>query len=99
MKDNPMRRLGALSQSIWRDYICRDLILSGGLRRLIEEEVRGMSSNPAIFEKAIAGSIDSNVLALWTICFWESQAAHFFEWRKATNLLASRYQVGCDKYE
>jgi transaldolase len=51
--------LGALGQSIWLDYIRRDLITSGELRRLIEEDgLRGMTSNPSIFEKAIAGSQD-----------------------------------------
>jgi transaldolase len=59
MKDNPLRTLGTLGQSIWLDYIRRDLIVSGELRRLIEEDgLRGMTSNPSIFEKAIAGSHD-----------------------------------------
>jgi transaldolase len=59
MKDNPLSQLGALGQSIWLDYIRRDLIASGGLRRLIEEDgLRGMTSNPSIFEKAIADSHD-----------------------------------------
>jgi len=57
MKDNPLKKLGMLGQSIWLDYIRRDLIASGGLRRLIEEDgLRGMTSNPSIFEKAIAES-------------------------------------------
>jgi len=59
MKDNPLRKLGMLGQSIWLDYIRRDLIVSGELRCLIEEDgLRGMTSNPSIFEKAIAGSHD-----------------------------------------
>lgn len=59
MKDNPLKQLGTLGQSIWLDYIRRDLIAGGGLRRLIEEDgVRGMTSNPSIFEKAIADSHD-----------------------------------------
>jgi transaldolase len=59
MKDNPLKQLGTLGQSIWLDYIRRDLITSGGLRRLIEEDgLRGMTSNPAIFEKAIVDSRD-----------------------------------------
>jgi transaldolase len=59
MKDNPLRQLGTLGQSIWLDYIRRDLIASGGLRRLIEDDgLRGMTSNPSIFEKAIADSHD-----------------------------------------
>ena len=59
MKSNPLIELAALGQSIWLDYIRRDLIASGGLRRLIEEDgLRGMTSNPSIFEKAIAESHD-----------------------------------------
>jgi len=59
MSGNPLQRLGALGQSIWLDYIRRDLISSGKLRRLIEEDgLRGMTSNPSIFEKAIAESHD-----------------------------------------
>jgi transaldolase len=59
MKDNPLRKLGTLGQSIWLDYIRRDLIVSGELRCLIEEDgLRGMTSNPSIFEKAIADSHD-----------------------------------------
>jgi transaldolase len=59
MKDNPLKKLGTLGQSIWLDYIRRDLIVSGELRRLIKEDgLRGMTSNPSIFENAIAGSHD-----------------------------------------
>jgi transaldolase len=59
MKTNPLQQLGTLGQSIWLDYIRRDLIAGGGLRRTIEEDgLRGMTSNPAIFEKAIAESHD-----------------------------------------
>jgi transaldolase len=54
---NPLLRLGELGQSIWYDYITRDLLVSGELGRLIAEDgLRGMTSNPTIFEKAIAGS-------------------------------------------
>jgi transaldolase/glucose-6-phosphate isomerase len=43
-------------QSVWLDYIRRDLLTSGELKRLIDEDgLRGMTSNPTIFEKAIAG--------------------------------------------
>ena len=57
MKDNPLKKLETLGQSIWLDYIRRDLITSGQLRRLIEEDgLQGMTSNPSIFEKAIAES-------------------------------------------
>ena len=54
---NPLLQLGRLGQSLWYDYITRDLVASGELARLIAEDgLRGMTSNPTIFEKAIAGS-------------------------------------------
>ena len=44
-------------QSLWLDYIRRSLMTSGQLQRLIEEDaLRGLTSNPAIFQKAIGGS-------------------------------------------
>ena len=56
---NPLKDLLNYGQSVWLDYIRRDLFTSGELKRLIEEDgLRGMTSNPAIFEKAIAGSAD-----------------------------------------
>jgi transaldolase/glucose-6-phosphate isomerase len=56
---NPLRTLLECGQSVWLDYIRRDLITSGKLKRLIEEDgLRGITSNPAIFEKAIAESSD-----------------------------------------
>jgi transaldolase/glucose-6-phosphate isomerase len=62
---NPLKDLLKFGQSVWLDYIRRDLITSGELQRLIEEDgLRGMTSNPAIFEKAIAGSTDyADILA------------------------------------
>ena len=50
--------LEKLGQSVWFDFIRRSLITSGELKELIEKGVRGITSNPAIFEKAIAGSND-----------------------------------------
>jgi transaldolase / glucose-6-phosphate isomerase len=57
--ENPLRALQVFGQSVWLDYIRRSLITSGELRRLIEEDgLRGVTSNPAIFEKAVTGSSD-----------------------------------------
>ena len=59
MNANPLKQLEKLGQSVWLDYIRRDLITGGGLRRLIEEDgLAGMTSNPAIFGKAIEESPD-----------------------------------------
>jgi transaldolase len=54
---NPLIGLQKFGQSIWLDYIRRDLLTGGELKRLIDEDgLRGMTSNPTIFEKAIADS-------------------------------------------
>ena len=56
---NPLKGLFAYGQSVWLDYIRRTLITSGELKRLIVQDgLRGITSNPAIFEKAITGSTD-----------------------------------------
>jgi transaldolase len=59
MNRNPLRKLGELGQSVWMDFIHRGMLTSGELGRLIEEDgLRGVTSNPSIFEKAIAESQD-----------------------------------------
>ena len=55
---NAVERVRALGQSVWYDNIRRGLIDSGELQRLIDVGVTGLTSNPTIFEKAIAGSTD-----------------------------------------
>src|SRR5438874_5414255 len=56
---NPLKALASYGQSVWLDYIRRSLITSGELQRHIDEDgLAGVTSNPAIFEKAIAGSND-----------------------------------------
>ncbi len=56
---NPLRELGRYGQSVWLDFIRRDLITGGGLKRMVDEDgLRGVTSNPAIFQKAITGSSD-----------------------------------------
>ncbi|MFQ5846278.1 MAG: bifunctional transaldolase/phosoglucose isomerase [Candidatus Methylomirabilales bacterium] len=58
---NPLVELGKHGQSVWYDNIRRALIVTGDLQRMIEEDdLRGVTSNPAIFEKAIDGSTDYN---------------------------------------
>jgi transaldolase len=57
MSTNPLIELTKLGQSVWNDNIERKLVTSGELKRLIDEDgLSGVTSNPAIFEKAIAGS-------------------------------------------
>jgi transaldolase/glucose-6-phosphate isomerase len=56
---NPLELLQGFGQSIWLDYLRRSLLTSGEFSRLIAEDgLRGVTSNPSIFEKAIAGSTD-----------------------------------------
>ena len=56
---NPLKRLTDLGQSPWLDFIRRSFVSDGSLQRLIDEDgIRGVTSNPAIFEKAITGSAD-----------------------------------------
>ncbi|HEY4690042.1 MAG TPA: transaldolase [Anaerolineae bacterium] len=58
MMVNRVKELARLGQSIWYDNISRHLLASGGLHALIDDGLLGMTSNPTIFEKAIAGSSD-----------------------------------------
>ncbi len=53
-----IKELNKLGQSIWSDYIRRAFITSGELQAMIDEGLTGVTANPSIFEKAIAGSID-----------------------------------------
>ena len=59
MSKNPLIGLKELGQSVWLDNLSRNLINSGELKRLIDEEgLSGITSNPTIFQKAISGSTD-----------------------------------------
>ena len=54
---NPLAQLAEHGQSVWLDFVSRSLLASGELRRLIERDgLRGVTSNPSIFEKAIGHS-------------------------------------------
>jgi transaldolase len=55
---NILQQLEDLGQSIWYDNISRSLIQSGELKRLVDEGLLGVTSNPTIFDKAISGSAD-----------------------------------------
>ena len=60
---NPLEQLSRQGQSVWLDYIRRDLIESGGLKRMVDQDaLGGVTSNPAIFEKAMAASPDYQAL-------------------------------------
>jgi transaldolase len=56
MPDSNLHKLSALGQSVWIDYLSRDLLETGELERMMQEDaVVGVTSNPTIFQKAIAG--------------------------------------------
>ena len=55
MKDNRLLSIQKFGQSIWLDFIQRKMIMSGNLKKLIDEDgIRGVTSNPQIFKEAIA---------------------------------------------
>src|SRR5262252_1062530 len=59
--DNPLKSLLAYGQSPWLDFIRRNILLNGDLKKMIDHDgLRGMTSNPAIFEKAITAGDDYN---------------------------------------
>jgi transaldolase/glucose-6-phosphate isomerase len=56
---NPLERLHDCGQAVWLDFLARRFIAEGGLKKLVEQDgLTGVTSNPSIFEKAIAGSAD-----------------------------------------
>jgi transaldolase / glucose-6-phosphate isomerase len=64
---NPLKTLQEYGQSVWLDFVSRDLLKSGGLTKLIAEDgLRGVTSNPSIFEKAIGhgDDYDAQIAAL-----------------------------------
>ncbi len=63
---NPLQQLHAFGQSVWIDYLKRDFIAKGELAAMIANDgVRGMTSNPSIFEKALAGKeYDADIAAM-----------------------------------
>src|SRR6201986_3130207 len=59
MATNNVKQIHSFGQSIWLDFIDREIMATGKLKKLIDEDgVRGVTSNPAIFEKAITSSSD-----------------------------------------
>jgi transaldolase len=67
MKENPIRKLQEIGQSFWLDNLSRNLLNSGELKRLIDEDgITGITSNPTIFQKAISGSkdYDASIISL-----------------------------------
>lgn len=79
MKSNPLLALESLGQSVWIDFIRRQTITSGELKHLIEQDgVSGVTSNPSIFEKAIAESHDYDE-AIRTLRLAEKSAEEIYQ--------------------
>jgi transaldolase len=77
--DNPLLQLHTIGQSIWLDYIDRELFADGSLQDLITGDgLAGLTSNPAIFEKAIAGS-DHYTDAIATLARQKLDAEQMYE--------------------
>ena len=57
-----LHELNRLGQSVWLVFIDRNLLSNGGLSRLVEAGVTGVTTNPTIFHKAITGSAEANRL-------------------------------------
>ncbi len=61
---NPMQELLSLDMSVWLDFLSRDMLDSGELKQMINEGIRGQTSNPSIFKQAIAGGSQCYVNAI-----------------------------------
>ncbi len=91
-RNSPIFEAHAMGQSIWLDNISRDLLLSGELRNWVENEgIRGVTSNPSIFEKAIAKTSDYDPSARALIAQGAGDALDVFEKLAVTDI-----QLGCD---
>jgi len=90
--NTPVFQAHAHGQSIWLDNISRELLLSGELRRWVAAEgIRGVTSNPAIFEKAIAKTSDYDAAARALVAQGATDAKDVFE-----RLAVVDIQLGCD---
>ncbi|HVH38962.1 MAG TPA: transaldolase [Gemmatimonadaceae bacterium] len=91
---NPLHGLIEAGQSPWLDFTTRDLIRSRELERLINEDgVRGLTTNPTIFERAVAGSdaYDADIIALAEAGFSPDEIL--------TRLMAGEVQEACDAFD
>jgi len=107
MATNKVKQIHSFGQSIWLDFIDREIIASGKLQKLIDEEgIRGVTSNPAIFEKAITSGSDYDKDIVTLSKTYSDNEEIFFELaikdiQNATALFDSVYNegvVGADGY-
>ncbi|WP_316815131.1 transaldolase [Pedobacter nyackensis] len=94
METNKIKQLHELGQSIWLDFLDRNLINSGQLKKLIEQDgLRGMTSNPAIFEKAVTGSTAYDTQIRELAAAHQNNEAIFYE------LAVTDIQNAADQFE
>ncbi len=103
LTDNRLRHLEALGQSLWLDYIERALLVNGELERLIRADgISGVTSNPAIFEKAIAQHAEYDA-AIALLVRRNLSAQDIYEAlaiedvRRAADLLRGVYETSCGR--
>lgn len=101
LHDNRLRSLEALGQSLWLDYIDRALLVNGELERLIRDDgISGVTSNPAIFEKAITQHAEYDA-AITLLARRGLVAQEIYETlaiedvRQAADLLRDVYEASC----
>lgn len=101
LHDNRLRSLEALGQSLWLDYIDRALLVNGELERLIRDDgISGVTSNPAIFEKAITQHAEYDAaITLLARCGLVAQEIYetlaIEDVRQAADLLRDVYEASC----
>src|SRR5258708_1493338 len=77
---NPLLQLGEAGQAVWLDFIDRKILESGGLKRLIEQDgLKGVTSNPSIFEKAMGEGSDYDGRLRAFLAQGEASAADVYE--------------------
>ncbi|MDB5463789.1 MAG: bifunctional transaldolase/phosoglucose isomerase [Phenylobacterium sp.] len=77
---NPLQQLGEAGQAVWLDFIDRKILETGGLKRLIAEDgLKGVTSNPSIFEKAIGEGSDYDDRIRELLAQGVTEAAEVFE--------------------
>jgi len=95
---NPLHQMQALGQSAWLDYIRRDFVLDGQLQQRIKDDgVSGLTSNPAIFEKAM-GSGAEYAHALQTLKMQGHDAMQMYETLAIEDIRAAADQLNA-QYE
>ncbi|HXQ09794.1 MAG TPA: bifunctional transaldolase/phosoglucose isomerase [Caulobacteraceae bacterium] len=90
---NPLLQLGDAGQAVWLDFIERRILLNGAFRRLIDEDgLKGVTSNPSIFEKAIGESDDYDAPIGAALAKGDADAAALFD-----DLAIADIQAACDQ--